>query len=60
MGRKLGKKVGVNSSFVALIATELVSIAIPWPLLPLEGGVNRHGLVCLSVCQFVSQSSEKF
>ena len=43
MGRKPGTEVGVNSSFVALIATESVSIAIPWPLLPPEVGVNRHG-----------------
>ena len=43
MGRKFGTEVGVNSSFVALIATESVSIAIPWPLLPPEVGVNRHG-----------------
>ena len=40
---KLGTEVGVNSSFVALIATESVSIAIPWLLLPPEVGVNRHG-----------------
>ena len=38
-------EVGVNSSFVALIATESVSVAIPWPLLPLEVGVNRHGQI---------------
>ena len=43
-GGKPGTKVGVNNSFVALIATESVSIAIPWLLLPLEVGVNRHGL----------------
>ena len=43
MGRKLGTEVGVNSSFVALIATESVSIAIPWLLLRPEVGVNRHG-----------------
>ena len=43
IGRMLGTEVGINSSFVALIATELVSIAIPWLLLPLEVGVNRHG-----------------
>ena len=44
MGRKLGTEVDVNSSFVALIATESVSTAIPWLLLPPEVGVNRHGL----------------
>ena len=51
MGRKLGPgmEVGVNSSFVALIATESVSIAIPWPLLPPEVGVNRHGQVIIIV-----------
>ena len=37
-------EVGVNSSFVALIATESVSIAVPWLLLPPEVGVNRHYL----------------
>ena len=44
MGRKLGTEVGVNSSFVALIPTESVSIAILWLLLPPKVGVNRHGL----------------
>ena len=34
----------MNSCFVALIATESVSTAIPWLLLPPEVGVNRHGL----------------
>ena len=43
MGRKFGTEVGVNSSFVALIATESVSIALSWLLLPPEVGVNRHG-----------------
>ena len=42
-GEKPGTEVGVNSSFVALIATESVSIAIPWLLFPSEVGVNRHG-----------------
>ena len=37
-----------NSCFVALIATELVSIGIPWLLLPPEVGVNRHGHVILT------------
>ena len=46
MGRKLGTD---NSCFVALIATESVSIAIPWPLLPLEVGVNRHGLFKIAI-----------
>ena len=45
MGGKLGTEVGVNSSFVALNATKSVSIAIPWPLLPPEVGVNRHGQI---------------
>ena len=49
MGKKLGMEVGVNSAFVALIATESVSIAIPWPLLPPEVGVNRHGLLIIPV-----------
>ena len=48
MGRKLGTEVGVNSTFVALIATKSVSIAIQWPLLPQEVGVNRQAL-CLNV-----------
>ena len=43
-GRKLGTEVGVNSCLVALIATESVSIALSWLLLPPEVGVNRHGL----------------
>ena len=41
-GRKLGTEVGVNSYLVALIATESVSIALSWLLLPPEVGVNRH------------------
>ena len=45
MGRKPGTEVGVNSSFVALIATESVSIAILWPILPPEVDVNRHGQI---------------
>ena len=45
---KPGTEVGVNSCFVALIATESVSIAIPWLLLPPEVGVNRHGLRVIS------------
>ena len=36
-------EVGVISCSVALIATESVSIVIPWLLLPPEVGVNRHG-----------------
>ena len=44
MGRKAGTEVGVNSYLVALIATESVSIALSWLLLPPEVGVNRHGL----------------
>ena len=44
MGRKAGTEVGVNSCLVALIATESVSIALSWLLLPPEVGVNRHGL----------------
>ena len=43
VGRKLGTEVGVNSCLVALIATESVSIALSWLLLPPEVGVNRHG-----------------
>ena len=43
-GRKLETEVGVNSCLVALIATETVSIALLWRLLPPEVGVNRHGL----------------
>ena len=43
MGRKAGTEVGVNSCLVALIATESVSIALQWLLLPPEVGVNRHG-----------------
>ena len=43
--RKLGTEVGVNSCLVALIATESVSIALSWLLLPPEVGVNRHGLL---------------
>ena len=42
MGRKAGTEVGVNSCLVALIATESVSIALQWLLLPPEVGVNRH------------------
>ena len=44
MGRKAGTEVGVNSCLVAFIATESVSIALSWLLLPPEVGVNRHGL----------------
>ena len=44
MGRKAGTEVGVNSCLVPLIATESVSIALSWLLLPPEVGVNRHGL----------------
>ena len=56
MGGKLGTEVGVNNCFVTLIATESVSIAIPWPLLPLEVSVNRHGLLFLlpTACRTVS------
>ena len=43
MGRKAGTEVGVNSCLVAFIATESVSIALSWLLLPPEVGVNRHG-----------------
>ena len=43
MGRKAGTEVGVNCCLVALIATESVSIALQWLLLPPEVGVNRHG-----------------
>ena len=43
MGRKAGTVVGVNSCLVALVATESVSIAISWLLLPPEVGVDRHG-----------------
>ena len=38
---------------MALIATESVSIAIPWLLLSPEVGVNRHGqnkIVVLAIC----------
>ena len=45
MGRKAGTEVGVNSCSVAFIATESVSIALSWLLLPPEVGVNRHGLL---------------
>ena len=45
--RKLATEVGVNSCLVALIATESVSIALSWLLLPPEVGVNRHGLLSL-------------
>ena len=41
--REGGRWVGVNSCWVALIATESVSIAFLWLLLPPEVGVNRHG-----------------
>ena len=34
MGRKAGTEVGVNSCLVAVIATESVSIAVWWLLLP--------------------------
>ena len=44
MGRKAGTEVGVNSCLVAFIATESVSIALSWLLLPPEVGINRHGL----------------
>ena len=47
MGRKAGMEVGVNSCLVALIATESVSIALQWLLLPPEVGVNRQ--VCAGV-----------
>ena len=52
MGRKAGTEVGVNSCLVALIATESVSIALQWLLLPPEVGVNRHGhiILCKSSC----------
>ena len=43
VGRKVGTEVGVNSCLVALIATESVSIAFSWLLLPPEVGFNRHG-----------------
>ena len=46
---KPGTEVSVNSCFVALIATESVSIAIPWLLLPPEVGVNRHSLFIVGV-----------
>ena len=42
-------EVSVNSCFVALIATELVPIAILWLLLSPEVGVNRHGLIIMLV-----------
>ena len=45
MGRKAGTEVGVNSCLVALIATESVSIALQWLLLPPEVGVNRYGQI---------------
>ena len=47
-------EVSVNSSFVALIASESVSIVIPWLLLPPEVGVNRHGLVKSPPWQFTT------
>ena len=49
-------EVGVNSSFVALIATESVSIAILWLLLPPEVGVNKHGLEKITECSLLHLS----
>ena len=47
--KMFGTEVGVNSSFVALIATDLVSIAIPWLLLPPEATrPNNNGCVIFS------------
>ena len=56
-GEKPGTEVGVNSSFVALITTESVSIAILWLLLPPEVGVNRHGLEKITVYSFLQHLS---
>ena len=53
MGRKLGTEVGVNSCSVALIATESVSIALSWLLLPSEVGVNRHGHTLIGYLRLV-------
>ena len=53
MERKLGTEVGVNSCLVALIATESVSIALSWLLLPPEVGVNRHGLLIIIYNSYV-------
>ena len=39
MGRKPGIDVSVNSCFVAFVATESVSIAISWRLLPPDNAV---------------------
>ena len=43
VGGKASNEGRVNSCLVALIATESVSIALSWLLLPPEVGVNRHG-----------------